>query len=88
VKPKLTSLVRNSSQTLNSIISRGDLKTNLLMQLEENKEHLCIQDNQINKMNQKIKEVIGLTSNRNELVNSEKKENENLSNIIIHFIIT
>lgn len=78
----MTSLPRNSSQTLNSINSRGDIKTNLLMQLEENKEHLYIQDKQIDKMNQKIKEVIGVNLNRNELGNSEKKENENLSIII------
>lgn len=75
----MISQARNSSQTLNSINSRGDIKTNLLMQLEENKEHLYIQDNQIDKMNKKIKEVIGVNLKINESINSERNENENLS---------
>jgi hypothetical protein len=51
------------------------------MQLEENKEHLYVQDNQIHKMNQKIKEVIGVNLKINESLNSDKNENENTSNI-------
>lgn len=77
----MISQARNSSQTLNSMNSRGDIKANLLMQLEENKEHLYIQDKQIDKMNQKIKEVIGINLKINESINSDKKENQNLSNI-------
>jgi hypothetical protein len=52
------------------------------MQLEENKEHLYIQDNQIEKMNQKIKQVIGVNIKINDSINSVKNENENLSNEI------
>ena len=59
--------------------SKADIKTNLLNQLEENKEHLYVQDNQINRMNQKIKEIIGVNLNINELKNPEKNDNENLS---------
>ena len=78
-KPKITTLARNSS--LDSINTRGDLNTSLLMQLEENKEDLYIQDNQIQRMNQKIKEVIGVNLKINESLNSDKNENENTSNI-------
>jgi len=49
------------------------------MQLEENKEHLYIQDHQINKMNEKIKEVIGIKLEEDESINFQKIENENLS---------
>ena len=59
--------------------SKADIKTNLLYQLEENKEHLYVQDNQINRMNQKIKDIIGVNLNINELKNPEKNDNENLS---------
>jgi len=51
------------------------------MQLEENKEHLYIQENHIDKMNQKIKEVIGVNLKINDSINSEKNENENLSKV-------
>lgn len=70
-------MARNSTQSLQSMNSRGDIKTNLLMQLEENKEHLYIQDNQIERMNQKIKEIIDVNLNE---TGYNKIENENLSN--------
>jgi len=74
-------MARNSTQSLQSMNSRGDIKTNLLMQLEENKEHLYIQDNQIERMNQKIKEIIDVNLNESHY---NKNENENLSNLIFY----
>ncbi len=83
-------MARKSSQTLNSINSKGELKKNILMQLEDNKEHLYIQDNQLEKMNEKIKKVIGVNLKISESINTENNENENLSNYnikIISFLI-
>lgn len=58
------------------------------MQLEENKEHQYIQQNQIDKMNQKIKKVIGVNLKINESMNSDKNENQNLSNYFNLIILT
>lgn len=68
--------------------SRGnnEIKNNIIMQLEENKDKIYIQNDQINEMNDKIKDLIGVKFTEednisNPMIMEREREKENESKI-------
>jgi hypothetical protein len=76
--PNNVPIKKNSTKSIKIINYKDDIKTNLLMQLEEIKDNPFIQDNEIEKMNEKIKDIIHVNLN-----DSEDPKNENLSKIYL-----
>ena len=62
---------------------KHDIKNNIIMRLEENKDKIYIQNNQINDMNDKIKDLIGVKFTEDDMVSTPRiMENENESNFL------
>ena len=65
-------------QSLNSFGSKKDLKSSLLLNMDDNQNQMNLQKSQINKMNKKIQNLIGLDFNDKESNISNNFANENL----------